>query len=217
MQKLLISLYVLAALGSVANSAAAQDAAAGEKIASSCIGCHGIPGYQASFPEVHKVPMISGQNAKYIVNALTAYKKGDRKHPTMRGVAAALSDKDMANLAAFYEQQPKDMAALPDQSGTAPSPEVAELLKRANCASCHGVNFSKPIDPSYPRLAGQHADYLYVALKAYQTDNNPQVGRNNAIMSGMSRQYSHAELKKIAGYIGSLDGSLRTVAQSRLR
>jgi mono/diheme cytochrome c family protein len=52
-----------------------------------CIGCHGIAGYQASFPEVHKVPMISGQNAKYITASLVAYKKGERKHPTMRAIA----------------------------------------------------------------------------------------------------------------------------------
>ena len=64
-----------------------------------CIGCHGIKGYQASFPEIHKVPMIAGQGAKYIVAALTAYKKGERKHPAMRGIAASLSDQDMADLA----------------------------------------------------------------------------------------------------------------------
>jgi cytochrome c553 len=65
------------------------------------------PGYQASFPEVHKVPMISGQGAKYIVAALTAYKKGERKHPTMRGIAASLSEQDMADLGAFYEKHVK--------------------------------------------------------------------------------------------------------------
>ena len=62
---------------------------------------------------------------------------------------------------------------------------MAELLKKGNCASCHGENLNKPIDPSYPKLAGQHGDYLYVALKAYQTDGNAQVGRGNAIMAGM--------------------------------
>jgi cytochrome c553 len=70
-----------------------------------CIGCHGIQGYQASFPEVYKVPMISGQGAKYIVAALAAYKTGDRKHPTMRGIADTLSDQDMADIAAYYEAQ----------------------------------------------------------------------------------------------------------------
>ena len=70
-----------------------------------CIGCHGIPGYKATFPEVYQVPMIGGQGAKYIEAALQAYKKGDRKHPSMRGIAASLSDQDIADVAAFYAQQ----------------------------------------------------------------------------------------------------------------
>jgi cytochrome c553 len=192
------------------------DKAAGEKKAVMCIGCHGIPLYQASFPEIHKVPMIAGQNAKYIVNALTAYKKGDRKHPTMRGIAATLNEQDMADLAAFYETQPQEASALA-ATAAEPSSRVAELVKKANCVSCHGANYSKPIDGSYPKLAGQHPDYLYVALKAYQTEGNPQVGRAHAVMSGMAKLYTHAELKDMAKYIGSLDGELKTVAQSRFR
>jgi cytochrome c553 len=67
-----------------------------------CIGCHGIPGYKASFPNVYPVPMIGGQSEKYLANALTAYKKGDRKHPSMKGIAWSLSDQDIADLAAYY-------------------------------------------------------------------------------------------------------------------
>ena len=213
----MISALAALSFASLAPAALAQDAKAGETKAAMCIGCHGIPGYQASFPEVHKVPMIAGQGAKYIVSALAAYKKGDRKHPTMKGIAAALSDQDMADLAAFYETQPKDVVALAAKPATEPSPRVAELLKKANCQSCHGENFSKPIDGSYPKLAGQHPDYLYVALKSYQTNGNPQVGRANAIMGGMSKLYSHVELKEMAKYIGSLDGELKTIPQSRFR
>jgi cytochrome c553 len=98
-----------------------------------------------------------------------------------------------------------------------PRAEVAKLLAQANCVSCHGANFSKPIDPSYPKLAGQHPDYLYSALKAYQTDHNALVGRNNAIMMGMARPFTHAEIRDIAEYIASLPGELKTVAQSRFR
>jgi len=214
-RSLFTSLIATALAAFSAFSAQAQDAKAGEKKAQMCIGCHGIPGYQASFPEVHKVPMISGQGAKYIVSALSAYKKGERKHPTMKGIATTLSDQDMADLAAFYETQPKDVAPLPPVAE--PPARVAELLKKANCQSCHGQNLSKPIDPSYPKLAGQHPDYLYVALKAYQTKNSAQVGRGNAIMAGMAASYSHAELKELAQYIGSLPGELRTVPQSRFR
>jgi cytochrome c553 len=79
--------------------------AAGAKV-EMCVGCHGIPGYKASFPEVYRVPMIGGQSAKYIEAALQAYKKGDRKHPSMRGIAASMSDQDIADVAAFYSQMP---------------------------------------------------------------------------------------------------------------
>jgi cytochrome c553 len=217
MRKLLLPIIAMLAFAGHLSTAIAQDAKAGEKKAAMCIGCHGIAGYQASFPEIHKVPMIAGQSAKYIASALGAYKKGDRKHPTMRAIAGSLSDQDMADLAAFYSTEAKSTAALADKPDHEPSPEVAALLKKTNCASCHGDNFSKPIDPTYPKLAGQHADYLYVALKAYQTQNNPQVGRANPIMGGMSASFSHSELKQLAQYIGSLKGELQTVQQSRFK
>ncbi|MEO6408699.1 MAG: c-type cytochrome [Burkholderiaceae bacterium] len=208
----------------MASSVQAQDAAAGVKKAAMCIGCHGIPGYQASFPEIHKVPMISGQNAKYIVAALTAYKKGERKHPTMRAIAASLTDKDMADLAAHYEQQGRAGGVALVSTASAPAapladvPAVAgEVLKAGNCVSCHGANLNQPIDPSYPKIAGQHADYLFVSLKAYQTAGNPHVGRANAIMGGMVKPFSHAQLKAVASYISSQPGDLKTIEQSHFR
>ncbi len=69
---------------------------------SMCIGCHGIPGYRASFPEVYSVPKIAGQNDKYIQAALRAYASGERTHPTMDAISKSLSDKDIADLAAYY-------------------------------------------------------------------------------------------------------------------
>ena len=222
MNKLLPALIAMAAAVSAAQ---AQDAPAGEKKAAMCIGCHGIPGYQASFPEIHKVPMISGQNAKYIVAALSAYKKGERKHPTMRAIATTLTDKDMADLAAHYEQQGRaGGVALVSTANAAPvaaatnAPAVAaEVLKAGNCASCHGANLNQPIDPSYPKIAGQHADYLYVALKAYQTSGNPHMGRANAIMGGMVKPFNRAQLKAVAAYISSQPGDLKTIEQSHFR
>lgn len=74
---------------------------AGSKV-SMCIGCHGIPGYKASFPEVYLVPKIAGQNAAYITSALRAYASGDRSHPTMDAIAFSLSEQDIADLAAYY-------------------------------------------------------------------------------------------------------------------
>ncbi|MBV7537322.1 cytochrome c [Duganella sp. sic0402] len=104
--KKLTALLVFAGLAHVAVAAEvvgnAQNAKAKIEM---CIGCHGIPGYKATFPEVFQVPMIGGQSAKYIESALQAYKKGERKHPSMRGIAASLSDQDIADVAAFYAQQ----------------------------------------------------------------------------------------------------------------
>ncbi len=69
---------------------------------SMCIGCHGIPGYRASFPEVYSVPKIAGLNDKYIQVALRAYATGERTHPTMDAISKSLSDQDIADLAAYY-------------------------------------------------------------------------------------------------------------------
>ena len=107
MNKLLLTIFTALVASAMAFSASAQDikgdAKAGMQKNAMCIGCHGIAGYQANFPEVYKVPMISGQNAKFIVASLNAYKKGERKHPSMRAIAGSLTDQDMADLAAYYE------------------------------------------------------------------------------------------------------------------
>ena len=203
----------LSALFSVAH---AQSAEAGATKVASCIGCHGIPGYQSSFPEVHKVPKIYGQSAGYIVAALEAYKKGDRKHPTMRSVAGSMTEQDMADVAAYYESRAAS-DALKSVAVREPSEAVAGLLTKGACASCHGADYNKPIAPNYPKIGGQYADYLYVALKAYQTEGNPMVGRNNAVMSGIAKQFTHAELKLLANYLGTLPGPLQVISQSRFR
>jgi cytochrome c553 len=202
-------------------SAMAQDVKGdikvGEKKASMCIGCHGIQGYQASFPEVYRVPMISGQNGKYIAAALKAYKEGERKHPTMRSVAASLSDQDMADFGAYYEQHGRAGAAAAPAASKAPSAKVKAILDKSACATCHGANFSKPLDPSQPKLAGQHKDYLYLSLKAYKTEGNAKVGRSNGVMAGIVKPLSLDEMKELANYISSLDGELTTTPQSKFR
>jgi len=193
------------------------DVKAGEKKIAMCIGCHGIQGYQSSFPEVYKVPMISGQGARYIVSALSAYKKGDRKHPTMRGIAAGLSDQDIADVAAYYEANDKTPAAPTPGPAAAGSAQVTALLQKGACVSCHGDNFSKPIDPTYPKIAGQHADYLFVALKSYKTEGKALWGRGNPIMGGVAKQFSNAELKELAGYVSSLPSVLKTLPQTKFK
>jgi cytochrome c553 len=67
-----------------------------------CIGCHGIPGYKTAFPSVYHVPKIAGQQPAYLVNALKAYKSGERSHPSMRGIAGSLTEEEMNQIAAYY-------------------------------------------------------------------------------------------------------------------
>lgn len=98
----------------VAWPAAAQgtgSADAGRIKSSMCVGCHNIPGYQTVFPYVYRVPKLNGQHAAYIVSALREYKALQRTHPSMRAIAASLSDQDMADLAAYYSNEPTKSAS----------------------------------------------------------------------------------------------------------
>lgn len=101
----------LAMSASVSAQTPAGSAAAGAKKTAMCAGCHGIQGYKTAFPEVYSVPKIGSQNPAYIVKALQAYKSGERTHPSMRGIAASLSDQDMADLAAYYSAGPGKLAS----------------------------------------------------------------------------------------------------------
>jgi cytochrome c553 len=86
---------------------AAAAPAAGDAPVSTCIGCHSIPGYQASFPQVYRVPKIGGQSQQYIEAVLKDYRQGNRSHPTMIGVAKGLTDQQIAAVAAYYAARGK--------------------------------------------------------------------------------------------------------------
>ena len=102
-RKVLIAALALSAAPVLAQQAApAGDAKEAHKKIAMCEGCHGIPGYKTAYPSVYHVPKLGGQSAAYLANALNAYKAGQRSHPSMRGIAASLSDKDIADLAAYY-------------------------------------------------------------------------------------------------------------------
>ncbi|HWL75331.1 MAG TPA: c-type cytochrome [Burkholderiaceae bacterium] len=101
---------VMLLTAAVAQPAMAQDKKSGTASAASgaqpdvsmCIGCHAIPGYQASFPYVYRVPKIGGQSQQYIEAALRAYRQGDRNHPSMTAVAKGLTDEQISAAAAYY-------------------------------------------------------------------------------------------------------------------
>jgi cytochrome c553 len=106
MKRILLVIAAAAASSAYApQAAAAGDAKAAEQHVSMCTGCHSIPGYQSSFPYVHRVPKIAGQSAGYIEAALRGYAKGERNHPTMTGIARTLTDKQIADIAAYYAER----------------------------------------------------------------------------------------------------------------
>ena len=94
-----------------AQGAPAGDPAKGRDKVRMCQGCHGIEGWRTAYPEVYQVPRIAGQHEAYLVKALQEYKSGERNHPSMRAIAASLSDKDMADIAAYYSQTGLSTAA----------------------------------------------------------------------------------------------------------
>ena len=98
----LLAVSATTALLLSASAWAEGDALRGRARAQMCEGCHGIADYRTAYPKVYPVPKIGGQQAAYIVKALQDYKTGARKQATMRGIAATLTDQDIADLAAYY-------------------------------------------------------------------------------------------------------------------
>ena len=82
------------------------------------------------------------------------------------------------------------------------------LVDKYACAKCHGADFNSPTEPAYPRLAGQHEDYLRHALIAYKRGNAGMNGRTNAIMADQAKPLSHKDIDDIAAYLHSLPGAL---------
>lgn len=188
MRSHLLLAALLSALVPSLRAAEGSAEAAKEKL-SMCIGCHGIPGYRTSFPEVYSVPKLGGQHPDYIVSALTAYRSGERSHPTMQGIAGGLSEQDMADLAAYY-------------SAGAPAPAAAPAAndKAQVCTACHGPDGNSPV-PMFPRIAGQHRDYLYQALQDYKAGR-----RKNPIMAAQVESLSRQDMEALAAWFSSQPG-----------
>lgn len=106
------------ALAALPGIAAENNKTTVENKLAQCQGCHGVPGWKTAFPEVYQVPKLGGQKPAYIVNALKAYKAGERDFPTMRAIAADLSDQDIQYLAKYYGG---DQAAAPAPAAPAPA------------------------------------------------------------------------------------------------
>ena len=179
--------------------ASAADAARGAKLAYTCQGCHGIPKYKNAYP-VYSVPKLGGQHAAYLAVALKEYKSQDRAHPTMHAHASSLSDQDIGDITAFLAGQ----ELKPTGKGVGAAPKAAQT-----CIACHGPD-GIGILPEYPNLAGQHADYIEHALKAYRSGQ-----RKNPVMGGMAANLKDAEIRELAAYYSSQRPGLCATNETR--
>ncbi len=198
------SVCLLAGIGSTASAEA--DVQAGELRFNTCRGCHAIPGYTNAYPTFH-VPRLAGQNPGYIVAALTAYQAGARAHETMKANASALSESDMADIAAYLGGLDLEARQAPITVG---NPEAgAQLLKDTNrglaCASCHGENGGTTTTGEFPKLAGQYADYLKHSLEEYKSG-----ARNNPIMSAQVQNLSEQDMADLAAFYAAQADGLAT-------
>lgn len=177
--------------GAVVVPVTVGSAEAGAKRAYTCTGCHGIPGYNNVYPTFH-VPKLGGQNEQYVITALQAYRSGERAHPTMQAQAGTLTDAEIRDIAAYFTAVAAEID-LPEPEAR-PVPESAQV-----CAGCHGAD-GVGVNPTYPKLAGQYADYLLHSLKAYKSG-----ARNNAIMSGIAATLSEEQMEELAEYYAELE------------
>ena len=165
-----------------AKTPAGGDAKAGKQAAAACSGCHGGDGVGAGAG----TPGLAGQDAQYLVAATQAYRQGARKDETMKSLAAALDQRALADLAAYYAAQDP----VPPQVRKPLS--LAEWAGR--CDRCHGAN-GNSIDPLIPALAGQRADWLEPVLDAYRSG-----ARKSTAMSAMSAQLGETDVKALAAH-----------------
>ena len=164
---------------------------AGKKKFYTCEGCHSAPGYTNTYPTYH-VPRIGGQHADYVISALKAYQDGERKHGSMQGNAANLSEQDLEDIAAYVSKFRGMNASLPVTG----NPQAGKT-KAAACASCHSEDGNTE-NTMFPRLAGQYESYIIRALKDYKSG-----ARSNPIMMGFAFTLSDEDMKDVAAYYAS--------------
>jgi cytochrome c553 len=179
--------------------AAKPDLAKGEASFAACAAWHGADGNSV----ITVNPKLSQQHPEYLVKQLQEFKSGKRANPIMMGMAAALSDEDMKNIAYWVSSK----TALPGAAKEKELVTLGESIYRGGianrqipaCAGCHSPN-GAGIPAQYPRLSGQHADYAVAQLTAFRDG----VRNNNLQMTGVAAKLNDREIKAVADYVAGL-------------
>jgi cytochrome c553 len=176
------------------------DIEAGKSKAILCSACHGQDGNSIN-PDW---PSLAGQHEKYLTNALTAYKNGTRNNAVMSPLAMSLSEKDIENIAAFYNSlsmSKKDFDLTLAKKGEA-------LYRGGNkkgvaaCIACHGPTGKGNPGAGYPAIAGQHAQYTKLALIEYTNGNRQPI--MNDMMQTIALRLSQEEMEALSEYIKAM-------------
>jgi cytochrome c553 len=214
MKTCLQALILITASLSLTQVAFAQgDAAAGKSKAAACAGCHGADGN--SYPGMGKFPKLAGLGEKYLDKQINDIKSGERKVIEMTGMLSALSEQDIADIAAYYNAQTRTLDGSKDDAKTL---ERGENLYRAGnletgvpaCTGCHSPAGNGNSPAGYPALGGQSAEYIASQLRAFRTaahDAEDPAGRSNdegSVMRGVSAHMSEQEIVAVANYIAGL-------------
>ena len=195
----LSALLAQAAFAATPPAAAKPDLAKGQEKAQVCAACHTADGTRGSPAN----PILQGQHAEYLVKQLTEFKAGKRANAIMSGMAAALTEEDMRNVAAFYASK----QAKPGTSKNKDLVGLGEKIYRGGiaakqvpaCAGCHSPS-GAGIPAQYPRVGGQHADYTELQLNAFRAGTRA----NSAQMMAIAARMSDQEIKAVADYMAGL-------------
>jgi cytochrome c553 len=164
-----------------------------------CAACHTSDGSRGSPAN----PILQGQHPDYLVKELAEFKAGKRDNPIMKAMASTLSDADMRNVAAFYASKDAKPGFAKDKTLAALGQKIYRggIAERATpaCTACHGPS-GAGIPAQYPRLSGQHADYVEAQLVAFRGG----IRHNNAAMTGVAAKLSDREIKALADYVAGL-------------
>lgn len=170
-----------------------------------CTPCHNADGNSA----VPAWPKIAGQSEKYLVEQLKEYRKGTggtRHNPVMYGIVQALTDQDIADLAAYFESQ-KPSPGAAKEAGLS----LGEKIYRGGnlktgvpgCGpSCHGARGEGNIAAGFPALSGQHADYVIEQLKAFKS--GARANGPNGIMRDIAKRMTEEEIQAVGNYVSGL-------------
>lgn len=195
---------VVLGVGLTAMAHGAGDPEAGEENAAVCAGCHGEGGAK---PVMAVYPKLAGIGEEYLYQQLVAIKDGDREIAEMTGLLSDMSDQDLQDLAAYFDEQDITVAqANPDLVD-----EGQSLYRGGNmasgvpaCAGCHSPQGMGNEPAAYPRLSGQTAEYVEKQLKAYR-DGERDAGQNASIMMDVAAKLTDTEIEAVASYVSGLN------------